>query len=251
MTYKNFYTDFKNQIFFEKKILSESIYGKHYIRNNLLTNVTQIDNSINFSNIVTTKFVSTGFSFYNKSFLFKHKFNKYLKINSFLNVSSSMDLPLCLRLYKSFQILQLNNRAKFNKQMFFLNPRKGGFTVYSIGIKGFLPRSHTFFFFKNFLKRRLIQNKHLVLALSTFFISNQHVTKKYLSFKIPFYKIKITLYPNYILKFSAKTIQKKWSLKNSLKVVFLGVHPKTFSFKQPKTNNKTKFRKQTVKKSKS
>ena len=155
MAYNNFYSDFENQIFFEKKILSQYTYGKHYIRNSFLTNITQIDNSVNFSNIVINKPINLGVSFYSKSFLFKHKFNKHFKINSFLNVSNSIDLPACLKLYKSFQILQLNNRAKFKKQMFFLNPRKGGFIVYSIGVKGFLPRSHTFFFLKKIFKREI------------------------------------------------------------------------------------------------
>ena len=63
------------------------------------------------------------------------------------------------------------------------------------------------------------------MSTSSFLFSKHHAVKKYLAFKIPFYKIKITLYPNYILKFSGKTIQKKWALKNSLKVVFLGVNP--------------------------
>ena len=174
MAYNNFYSDFENQIFFEKKILSQYTYGKHYIRNTLLTNVTQIDNYTNFSNVVTNKPLDLGVSFYNKSFLFKHKFNKHFKINSFLNVSSSINLPLCLRLYKNFQILQLNNRAKFKKQMFFLNPRKGGFIVYSIGVKGFLPRSHTFFFLQKFLKGRLTKNKNLSTLIQSIIKDNLH-----------------------------------------------------------------------------
>jgi len=209
MSYKNFYSNVENQIFFEKKILSQYIYGKHFVRKNVLSNIKQVDNYASLTNILSKNILYLlDFHFIPSVFIFKHNLNKNFKINSFLNFSNSYNSTLSLKLYNTFQILQKKNRAQVKKQMFFLNPIKGGFVAFSIGIKGFIPQSHTSFLFKRLLKGRLNQTSDLSLATSSFLISKKHEIRKYLSFKLPFYKIKVTLFPNYNLQFSKISAKK-------------------------------------------
>jgi hypothetical protein len=243
MAYKNFYTNFENQVFFEKKILSQYVYGKHFVRNNVLSNIKQVDNYTSLTNILIKNPLPIGFSFYTNRFLFKHNLNKNFKINSFLNFSNSYTSTLSLKLYNIFQILQKKNRTKFRKQMFFLNPIKGGFVAFSIGAKGFIPQSHTPFLFKRLLKGRLNQSSDLVLATSSFLVAKEHIIKKYLSFKVPFYKIKVTLFPSYNLQFSKVSARKKWFLKNCLNFVFLGTNVNVIKPKKTKfsINRKKKY----------
>ena len=224
MAYKNFYTNFENQVFFEKKILSQYVYGKHFVRNNVLANIKQVDNYTSLTNLLTKTPLPIGFSFYTNRFLFKHNLNKNFKITSFLNFSNSYTSTLSLKLYNIFQILQKKNRTRFRKQMFFLNPIKGGFVAFSIGVKGFIPQSHTPFLFKLLLKGCLNQSPAFVLATSSFLVTNEHIIRKYLSFKVPFYKIKVTLFPSYNLQFSKVSARKKWFLKNCFNFVFLGIN---------------------------
>jgi hypothetical protein len=240
MAYKNFYTNFENQAFFEKKLLSQYVYGKHFVRNNVFSNIKQVDNYTLLTNILIKKPLPVGFSFYTNRFLFKHNLNKNFKINSFLNFSNSYNSTLSLKLYNIFQILQKKNRTKFRKQMFFLNPIKGGFVTFSIGAKGFLPQSHTPFLFHRLLKGRLNQTSELVLATSSFLVVKKHSIKNYLSFKIPFYKLKITLFPSYNLQFSKVSARKKWFLKNCLNFVFLGINVNVIKPKKTKFSNNRK-----------
>jgi hypothetical protein len=243
MSNKNFYSNVENQIFFEKKILSQYIYGKHFVRKNVLSNIKQVDNYASLTNILIKNPLPIGFSFYTQRFLFKHNLNKKFKINSFLNFSNSYNSTLSLKLYNTFQILQKKNRAQVKKQMFFLNPIKGGFVAFSIGIKGFIPQSHTSFLFKRLLKGRLNQTSDLSLATSSFLISKKHEIRKYLSFKLPFYKIKVTLFPNYNLQFSKISARKTWSLKNCLNFVFLCTNFSVIKLKKSKFSNNRKKKK--------
>jgi len=222
MAFNNFYSGFENQVFFEKKILSQHIYGKHYIRHSFLPTVAQIDNSVTFSNLVFAKPVFLGFSVYEKSFIFKHKFNKHFTLTSFLNKSNLTNLPTCLSLYKILNILQLNSSSQIVKQMFLVSPIKGGYIVYSIGLKGFLPFSHilwlqssTFFYLKQ--QRTLGQ----VLFLS----SLHHMSHSHILFKLPIYRIKLKIYSRFTIKFSGKIIKKRRFQKAKLKAVFLGIEP--------------------------
>jgi hypothetical protein len=240
MANKNFYTNLENQVFFEKKILSQYIYGKHFVRNNVFSNIKQVDNYTSLTNILIKNPLPVGFSFYTNRFLFKHNLNKNFKINSFLNFSNSYNSTLSLKLYNIFQILQKKNRAQFKKQMFFLNPIKGGFVAFSIGVKGFIPQSHTPFLFKRLLKGRLNQASDLVLSTSSFLVSKEHEIRKYLSFKVPFYKIKVTLFPSYTLQFSKVSARKKWFLKNCLNFVFLGTNVDVIKPKKAKFSNNRK-----------
>ena len=240
MAYKNFYTNFENQVFFEKKILSQYIYGKHFVRNNILSNIKQVDSYTSLTNILIKNPLPVGFSFYTNRFIFKHNLNKNFKINSFLNFSNSYNSTLSLKLYTIFQILQKKNRINFKKQMFFLNPIKGGFVVFSIGAKGFIPQSHTPFLFKRVLKGRLKQSSELVLSTSSFLVMKEHIIKKYLSFKIPFYKIKVTLFPSYNFQFSKVSARKKWFLKNCLNFVFLGLNVNVVKSKKSQFSNNRK-----------
>jgi len=240
MAYKKFYTNFENQVVFEKKILSQYIYGKHLVRSNMLANINQVDNYTLCTNLLIKNPLPIGFSFYTTRFLFKHNLNKNFKINSFLNFSNSYNSTLSLRLYTIFQILQKKNRTNFKKQMFFLNPIKGGFVVFSIGAKGFIPQSHTPFLFKRVLKGRLKQSSELVLSTSSFLVTNGHVLKKYLSFKLPFYKIKVTLFPSYNFHFSKVSARKKWFLKNCLNFVFLGLNVNVVKVKKTQLSNNRK-----------
>ena len=119
MSYKNFYTNFENQVFFEKKILSQYVYGKHFVRNNVLANIKQVDNYTSLTNLLTKTPLPIGFSFYTNRFLFKHNLNKNFKITSFLNFSNSYTSTLSLKLYNIFQIYKKKIELDLENKCFF------------------------------------------------------------------------------------------------------------------------------------
>lgn len=138
------------KLLFDKKLLNKKLYGKVLLRNSNILSTTscQLDDSFgNFNvsrsllikNIVYKKnVILSGRSFFLKDFVYLNRFNKYLKFKGLLAVNQTK-----LSFSNSFsKLLDKLQNFKRNSSMFVLSPIKGGFTCYSSGVIGFLPRSH-------------------------------------------------------------------------------------------------------------
>lgn len=156
MVYKEIFS--KNQNLFNdiihKKLLNKSIYEKFYVRGSLLglKNIQVLDNNsalYNFSvqnftkvnSVKVTKY-SEGFSLNANSFFYRNKLNNTLKFRSFI-LNSLKYRNLIDSFYNSLEVLNLQG-SSFNSLMV-LKPVKGGFSCYSSGFFGFLPRTHGLF----------------------------------------------------------------------------------------------------------
>jgi len=135
---------------FDKKILNKKLYGKVLLRysNILQTTSCQLDDSFGILNVSTSlltknivykkKGISSGRSFFLKDFVYLNRFNKCLKFKGLLAVNQTKS-----SFSNSFsKFLDKLQNFKRNSSMFILSPIKGGFTCYSSGVIGFLPRSH-------------------------------------------------------------------------------------------------------------
>jgi hypothetical protein len=153
MIYKEIFS--KNQNFLNdiinKKFLNKNIYEKFYIRGSLLglKNIQILDNNSAFYNfpvqnmpkIYSTKTTKCfeGFSLNANSFFYRNKLNNTLKFRSFI-LNSLKYKNLIDSFYNSLEVLNIWG-SPFNSLMV-LKPVKGGFSCYSSGFFGFLPRSH-------------------------------------------------------------------------------------------------------------
>jgi hypothetical protein len=158
MIYKEIFSKNKNQNFLNdtinKKLLNKSIYEKFYIRGSLLglKNIQILDNNgalYNFPvqiqpksyNTKTVKYVE-GFSLNASSFFYRNKLNNALKFRLFI-LNSLKYKGLIDSFYNCLEVLNIFG-SSFNSLMV-LKPIKGGFSCYSSGLFGFLPRSHGLF----------------------------------------------------------------------------------------------------------
>lgn len=158
MIYKEIFSKNKNQNFFNdiinKKLLNKSVYEKFYVRGSLLglKNIQILDNNCALYNFPvqiqpksygakSVKYVE-GLSLNASSFFYRNKLNNALKFRLFI-LNSLKYKGLIDSFYHSLEVLNIFG-SSFNSLMV-LKPIKGGFSCYSSGFFGFLPRSHGLF----------------------------------------------------------------------------------------------------------
>lgn len=153
MIYKEIFS--KNQKSFNdiinKKLLNKSVYEKFYIRGSLLglKSIQIVDNNSALYNFPTQSFFRfygitfiqnlEGLSLTASSFFYRNKLNNTLKFRSFI-LNLVKYKSLINSFYNSLEILNIRD-SSFNS-LLVLKPVKGGFSCYSSGFFGFLPRSH-------------------------------------------------------------------------------------------------------------
>lgn len=222
MTHNTFYVNFEKQPFIDKKIFSNCIYSKHFVRNSLsdLNKIKIIDNYSNFTNIfLDSTGELAGSSFFPTRFLFKHKYNNILKFSFFLSYKTSLDNNETSKLFKSFT--NISSAKDSLRLMLILNPVKGGFKAYSCGFLGFLPRSQN----KIIIKNITLANKEKFFFLSnfSFFFCKNHITKLFFSICIPIKLTNTVIYPCYkTSNFSSNiAFRRRRFSKNHINFIFL------------------------------
>lgn len=224
MSIKNFYITLKNQKIFEKKLLSQNLYEKYYIRAQDLEKGVLIDNFSTILPYVSRKKRNIGSSISINRFIFSHRLNKKLKLNSFL-LLKLYNFQITKRLYTILQIFLKENTDDFKKYLIYIKPKKGGFKVWSLGVRGFLPYSHNIFMCVRLIN--VIPNKKkraTSLATASFFIVKKSTWSKYLSFKVPFFRCKMRLIVRKRIRFTHVRSRKRRLRKKYLKFLFLGVN---------------------------
>jgi len=216
----------------EKKLLNEEYYNKIYIRSNLLNHkkICVFDNSYSFS-IFETKYFKEdsldsnkflGSSINSKSYNYTNISNSALKFkkDNFTFVGSSVNF--IQDFYKSLQ--NINSFQNKYKNLFILNPVKGGFNCYTLGLFGFLPRSHANRLFYE-LVFSIMKEYNFSSCISFFsFFRTNILQNKLFVFRFPLALGNVSLYPCYKRNnFAISRISgsKRKSFNNSLNLVFL------------------------------
>lgn len=216
----------------EKKLLNEEYYNKIYIRSKLLNHkkISLSDNSYSFSvfdnttlnldALDTSPFL--GSSLNSGNYTYTNVSNLALKFKknncSFIGSNSTFLASFYNSLYN------INSSQNKYKNLFILNPVKGGFNCYTLGLFGFLPRSHANKLFYELVLNILREyNFSSCLTFFSFFRTNILRSNLFV-FRFSLALGNVSLYPCYkrnnfsILKTS---VSKKKCFNNSLNLVFL------------------------------
>ena len=172
-----------------------------------MNSIYVIDNYIGITNIITKKKLTLGMSFYSKSIIFTHKYNKTLKINSFVSFSNTKKKCVALKFYNTLNFLYYSDESL--GFMLFLNPIKGGFLAYGLGIIAFVPKSQCSFSFKHLLILYLKnKEKQQFLSNSTFLLTN-NIASSFFSVRVPFKLRKFKVSPQRAWKKNFSRFSKK------------------------------------------
>lgn len=182
----------------ENKLLSQTVYGKLFVRSNLLLNknLKVVDDNTNFYLIKTVKKTLTflnGNSCLLKILLLKHKldahFNfEYLVNFNFLKNSISDEKSLFFKFLKSKKLISF----------LLLYPVKGGYICFSLGIKAFLPLGNLRTILTSKFKKKSFISHELLLSRINFLCVN----KKFNFFKSNLlFKLSGLLKKKFILSF--------------------------------------------------
>ena len=130
-----------------------------------------------------------------------------------------MKLDIVDSFYKAISGLFLV-KIKF-RTLLLLLPRKGGFSCYSFGLRGFLPQSHArFFLVKLILKLRKVWKSKYSTELLQIFIQ-QNPLKRLFIFRIPLFCDKVTILPSYKRRNFSKNKRYNYLYHSKLNIVFL------------------------------
>jgi hypothetical protein len=235
MFFKNLLTNYDNIL--DKKTLNTFIYGKHLIRFSLENdkNFLVLENNSKFLIFSKTK-SNKLFNFYFKNkiglsyllspFFFKHSLDDSFSFNSFLpyyffkkDNKAILNLLKTLKQQKFFFPLLDKEIRRQNCLLFFLNPKKGGFNVFSFGQKAFFPRRQFIYFFKRLLTP-LYYFKAKRFAVPTLnFVGIKHSSfyKKYFIIRFPFKYGNFTLYMKKKKRFKKRFQNLKTRIKKKKK----------------------------------
>ena len=177
----------------DKTILSNHVYNKFITRSHLMgnKNFRVLDNNSHFYNISTSdlkkisvysKRKETGISLNANLTEYNNKFNNSLRFKSF-DFNNKL---------KSFSILNsftdllevVTNES--SSSLIFLNPIKGGFTCYSSGVVGFLPRKQADFLISaasNSFETSASRNSFLTDI--NHFLNDKYFIKNFFGIKLP------------------------------------------------------------------
>ncbi len=204
----------------EKIIFGKNVYSKNILKLKKTKKIGLLDFYTDHSNVIIPEYYNykVGESTYYEPTFFKHKNYKSLKFEGFLAHSSlGKDYLFALRMLQLLKSLTIKD--KINK-LILTYPVKGGMFGYSLGLSGFMPKSHVT---KTLIKSVLFKFlKAETLSLKLFFYG-LHEACELLAIYLPFRLGSVSLLSLEIRNnFSLKNKKKK--RKNStekLSIVFL------------------------------
>lgn len=236
MTLRTFYKNFEKQNFLAKKLFSNIIYPKHFVRSNQkLDNSTQIlDNFSDF--FCVTNSLRLGFSLSTTKVMFKHKYDDRVRFNYFLNSTtlSVKNSKTTSKLYYALRFLGTKKACL----MLLLHPVRGGFKAYSCGFLGFVPGSqctplHRKIWLTTYLKKKsFLSNSFLLVA-------KNHIFKSFFPVNILLRVVKIIIYTCFkIYNFSSRFAKRRRRFfETNFNFVFLLRKHKIFSYKAIKNKS--------------
>jgi len=177
----------------DRIVLNNYVYNKFLTRSNLMGNkkFKIIDNNSCFYNIPTSDLKRV--SIYNKtneigtslninSIKYNNKYNDALTFKSF-NFSNKVESFSAVNSFTNLLEVITNDSSN---SIIFLNPIKGGFTCYSSGVVGFLPRKQADFLISiasNSFKNN--SNEKSFLADINYFFNDKYFIKNFFGIKLP------------------------------------------------------------------
>ena len=207
----------------KKKIISFDFNDKFYIRGSSLNNKINLDNeNVIVENKLELKNTIIGNSIsLSKTFL-KHSFNEKLKFN---NVNTKFFFK------KNYIINFLNILTKSKTFLIITSTRKGGMSVFTNGIKGFLPRSH----FYKITQKILCVPRYNAQSLFFFFNKKNKIIEQNLNIVFfPNFNLQLKFFiPKKFKNFNNKR-KKKYRKKTKFNFVFLISKNINYEFKDKK-----------------
>jgi len=201
--------------FLQNKLLSKIEYNKLYLRNQINKNET-ISISENNSNFDIFSSKNTiGCSVLLNPFLLKNQQEKTMKLRTFFTKTPK---SLCLeKIYKNYKFLTTKTTKNRIKNVLILKPVKGGFSCFSHGVIGFLPRRHGNMLLKKKIKSFFFNGKRIIkMAHMSFLLRKKrnqvNIIDSTFLVRLSFFFAKLKLYPQY----------KKNIFTNCLKHKFFG-----------------------------
>ena len=202
--------------YLQNKLLSQNEYNKIYVRNRLNENVNTfiLENNTSFDifNKKENDTYKIGSSIASNPFLLKNQNNKTMRLKSFFTKTTKN--VFLKEIYKSYKFLI---KRKKRKTLVLLKPVKGGFSCFSRGSLGFLPRRHgnrllnkkLKSFFQN--RNRTVKMFHIRYLLRKKEKEKKIVDNNFL-LRLPFFFAKLKIHPPYKKKTFASTIRNKCTL---------------------------------------
>ncbi len=185
--------NFNNKIY--NNIISKNIKNKQLLRD---TNI--IDSNISTTNLAkSSKNICSNFVYYNL-YNFKHKRSNIIELQMYLNTNQIFKEEITSEFLSTLK--SLNNSKK--KDLNLIQAVKGGFLATHKNIIGFIPGSHVLKSIRLFNN----QNKNKSLE-NNLYLSNLHITNKYIYPKIHFKSCKINILPQQIKKNFVSAKRKK------------------------------------------
>ena len=177
----------------DKTVLNTRVYNKFITRSRLMgnKNFRVLDNNSNFYNIsasdfkkisIYSKTKETG-TYLNANFIeYNNKYNNSLRFKSF-DFNNKIKSFSILNSFTNLLEVVTNDSSN---ALIFLNPTKGGFTCYSSGVIGFLPRKQADFLISIVLNsfERNSNRKSFLTDINHFF-NDKYFIKFYFGLKLP------------------------------------------------------------------
>lgn len=184
---------FNKQNLNDKTILNTCVYNKFITRSCLMgnKNFRVLDNNSNFYNISASDFKKismysktkeTGISLNANLIACKNKYNNSLRFKSF-DFNNKIKSFSILNSFTDLLEVVTNDSSN---SLIFLNPTKGGFTCYSSGVIGFLPRKQADFLVSIALNSfECNSNRKSFLTDINHFFNDKYFIKFFFGIKLP------------------------------------------------------------------
>jgi hypothetical protein len=217
MITKDFFSleNYKANEYLRNKLLSQNKYTKIYVRNqiNSHTNIFILENnnSFDFYNQKENSAYEIGNSIASNPFLLKNQNDKTMQLKTFFTKTTKN--IFLNEIYKAYKFI-LKKQNKTRKSLLLLKPIKGGFSCFSRGSTGFLPRRHG----NRLLNKKIksfFQNRNRTIKLSHIRYllrikeKEKRISDSNFLLRLPFFFAKLKIHPPYKKKVFSSSIKNK------------------------------------------
>jgi hypothetical protein len=236
--------------YLQNKLLSKNEYNKLYIRNQLNKNETILvsENNSTFDIFNSLK-EKRGNSFVSNPFLLTNQRDKTMKLRTFF--TKNLKNLYLKEIYENYKFLTTKKIKNKVKSVLILKPVKGGFSCFSRGVVGFLPRRHGNMLLKKKIKAFFCnRNRNIKLAHIRFLLRKKN-KKRYLIdstflLRLSFFFAKLKMYPQYRKNVFVSSLKNK-SVWGEANFVFLSKFKKNKTKQNKNEKIKTFIRRKKIK----
>jgi len=236
--------------YLQNKLLSKNEYSKLYFRNPLSKNetilVSENNSTFDIFNSIKEK---KGNSIVSNPFLLKNQRDKTMKLRTFFT-RNSKNLYL-KEIYDNYKFLTTKKLKNKVKSILILKPVKGGFSCFSRGVVGFLPRRHGNMLLKKKIKAFFCNRNRNTKMSHIRFLLRKKNKKRYLVdstflLRLSFFFAKLKMYPQYKKNSFASSLKPK-SIWGEANFVFLSKFKKNKTKQNKNEKIKTFIRRKKIK----